>query len=102
MCINEILAQKAKSFDTKQPTARGQHDFMSSAFSNINSMLDNNMATSILFLVSKGLVASAIGKHTDEKGRKHVISTLTHKKIFLFFIFSVSFLSHIFLEKRRF
>ena len=54
------------------------------------------------FFWCQRLVASAIGKHTDEKERKHVISTLTNQKIFLFFTFSVSFLSHIFLEKRRF
>ena len=45
MCINEIIASKAKSFDTEQPTVRGQHVLMSSAFTNVNSMLHNNMAT---------------------------------------------------------
>merc|ERR1712159_408159 len=80
------------------------NDLIYRAFSNINSMLHNNMATCIFFWCQR-LVASAIGKHTDEKERKHVISTLTNQKIFYFslsaFLFFLIFFSRNDVSRQR-
>ena len=57
------------AFVTQQLT-RGEQVLPFNAVSNINSIFHTNMATWILFWCQKRLVASAIGKHTDEKGKE--------------------------------
>ena len=90
---NVYLRNNVIAFATEKPTVGEEQVFLLSAVSKINSCF------TIIWLFEyfsgvKNLVASAIGKHTDEKG-KHVFSTLTHHKkfsvsAFPFFPFSKS------------
>ena len=64
-------------------------------------MLHNNIATSIFFLVSKRLVDSASGKHTDEKGKETCYFDIYAPKIIFYFSVSALFFQRVDLPGAR-